>query len=287
MKNIKKIIDKNELFFSSKKIISAYYEESLKEPFYRENKFPSIKEIDGIKYHYNSHGHRCDEFKNNHLKKHILFAGCSETFGVCSPYGTAWPEYTYNFLDQENSGFFKLGHPGGGWQLILKSIMNYIDLFGDPDELYILFPNLERKIEPKKIGKEIFFLNIVYSPIESEEYYFNENGKYTENEYLYWFFEFKERMILFEKFCKLKNINLYWSTHMLKFSEELSAVNEFSRYVDLEINKMSDYILDEYSKKEIDAEGAILRSDGHAGYIAHKYWAKKFLDGKNKIDKKY
>jgi len=101
---------------------------------------------DDTHYLLNSKNFRCDEFKKNHDGLHILFGGCSCTLGTGNDLENVWAYKLYNEIKKENkvSGYYNLGHKGGGIISIIHTILLYIENYGKPDVLFLLLPNAER-----------------------------------------------------------------------------------------------------------------------------------------------
>ena len=59
-----------------------------------------IEKEDGSEYKINSHGYRCDEFTTNHKGKHVLFSGCSNTYGVGLKKEEVWAYKVYNKINK-------------------------------------------------------------------------------------------------------------------------------------------------------------------------------------------
>ena len=97
-------------------------------------------------YKTNSMGFRCDEFQQVHKETHILFAGCSITFGEAVPPDYVWAKKLYNKISLElgASGYYNVGTPGTSISEVVEAIRAYIDNFGEPDYIFCLLPNIER-----------------------------------------------------------------------------------------------------------------------------------------------
>lgn len=98
-------------------------------------------------YKVNSQGLRSDEFTIKHDSKlHVLFAGCSNTFGDGMLLEESYAYKTYKRLSEQAalSGFFNIGIPGGDPFEIFNQISKYIFSFGIPDILFINFPDKPR-----------------------------------------------------------------------------------------------------------------------------------------------
>ncbi len=97
-------------------------------------------------YKLNSYNFRSDEFTDVHDGKHILFAGCSVTFGDSLPIEHLWAYKLYNKIasKEKTSGFFNIGNPGSDAFQILLGIKEYIQKFGMPDVIFVNLPDLDR-----------------------------------------------------------------------------------------------------------------------------------------------
>lgn len=97
-------------------------------------------------YKTNSMGFRCDEFQQAHEKTHILFAGCSITFGEAVPPDYVWAKKLYDkiALEYDVSGYYNVGTPGTSISKVVQTIKAYIDNFGEPDYIFCLLPDTAR-----------------------------------------------------------------------------------------------------------------------------------------------
>jgi len=100
-------------------------------------------------YHLNSDGLRCDEFSDSHDKLHILFAGCSITFGDGLPIDLTWSKMVYKSISKQvpTSGYYNVAGPGFNHLDIYYQVFKYIELYGNPEYIFINFPDLERSID--------------------------------------------------------------------------------------------------------------------------------------------
>ena len=90
--------------------------------------------------------YRCDEFTKEHNGKHVIFAGCSFTAGEALEKEETWA-YKVHQKMQGTSGFFNIGVSGLSVTDIIDQVLKYIHNYGNPDEIYILFPNASRDLE--------------------------------------------------------------------------------------------------------------------------------------------
>jgi hypothetical protein len=105
-----------------------------------ENKIP------GVSYVLNKENFRSNDFITMHNSKHIVFAGCSNTFGTGNRYEDVWSYLLYNkILTQETcSGYFNLGAEGATIFEIIVNLYRYIRKYSKPDLIFLLLPNIER-----------------------------------------------------------------------------------------------------------------------------------------------
>jgi hypothetical protein len=160
----------------------------------------------GIVYNLNSDHFRSDEFIKKHKNKHILFAGCSNTFGEGVEYEKTWAYRLYKEISKEEelSGYFNLGASGASIFETLVNVQRYIRKYSMPDVIFLLFPEIERDI--RYFAKPEISLTTIISEL------------YKEFEYL----------------CKKSN-TLLLSTSWLNMDEEEMAkyyTKEYSSYVD-------------------------------------------------------
>lgn len=104
------------------------------------------KEKFGVEYNLNSEGLRSDNFKTFHDKKHILFAGCSNTFGVGTDYEKTWAYMLYQDIlkNEELDGYYNVGTNGSTIIEIIFQVCKYIEKYGAPDTIFLLLPEIER-----------------------------------------------------------------------------------------------------------------------------------------------
>jgi hypothetical protein len=233
---------------------------------------------------YNSYGWRCDEFiKEHNGKPHILFAGCSEALGEGAVVEDSWPHMLYTMLskDLDASGFFCLGVAGMGWIDIFSVIDQYIEEFGSPDYIFINLPNSQRYI----------------SYIEDYMSYGLSNG----GAYRYTVTKAKQQSIkdstsvigetnfipndisqidldlyirLFEKFCELKNIKLFWGSWDSRVTDINDRVTNKSKYV----VRLSPDKNEIFAIKEMNKNLTMSKPDGHQGTVFHYAWSEKLYN---------
>jgi hypothetical protein len=223
---------------------------------------------DGSEYKNNSYGFRCDEFINDHKQKHILFSGCSVTYGNGLKKEEIWAYQVYNKINKKEncSGYFNIAFSGNN---ILNSILNifkYCKKFGNPDTIFINLPNQNRFFnfdKDKKIYRIIQNKSLSdISNIETLTFY---------NYYL-----------MLEQYCNSNSIKLFsftWDGYDERnLNNEYESVNtafkkyNFKTFYYINQNQMSDSLFSlkqNYNNKFFD----IARDKLHRGIGAHMFWA--------------
>lgn len=199
--------------------------------------FLNVRDEKDITYIINNNGHRSDNFITDHKNKHVLFSGCSYTFGESLPYMENWSGKLYNkLIKKENlSGYFNLSYPGGGIDIIINNIYKYCNKYGNPNTIFLFLPEASRKM--------IWHNNKYYSVMSGNNNFYD----------LYWgkenaIYDIFHKIKNLENFCKNSGIKLFWST----WSEQDKAyykLLKFDRYINIEIN---DIINMSTNYKEID-----------------------------------
>lgn len=95
-----------------------------------------------ISYILNNYGFRCDDFNKENIKNSILVAGCSNTFGLGIPYDITWGNLLSNKMQSKN--FYNVGVVAASIQTIVNNCFYFIEEFGKPKALFILFPSIAR-----------------------------------------------------------------------------------------------------------------------------------------------
>lgn len=105
------------------------------------------REKDTTIYKKNKSFFRSEEFENRGSGgSTVIFSGCSVTFGEGHDLKDSYAYQVYTQLSkkQKMSGFFNIGVPGATGLQAITSIFDYIEIYGNPDIIIILFPPLER-----------------------------------------------------------------------------------------------------------------------------------------------
>jgi hypothetical protein len=197
----------------------------------------------------NSYNFRSDNFKNN-SKPHILFNGCSNTFGLGLYKNEMWSKIVYDKINH-NSGYFNLSVPGTG---IIDQIVNffkYFNTYGNPDVIFFNIPNLERFYTYENnvvINSEYDRKSLPILQLISYQYY-----------------------LMLEQYCKSNNINLFsfsWSPETEKF------MSFYFKNTFYKINSKDMYEKIYQYKNKSNEDFLIVARDGdHFGIGYNLYWA--------------
>ena len=119
-------------------IIPNIFEESLSGPSGKQ-KIPLRY---GLEADMNHDSHRSDDF-GQPSNKHILFLGCSETFGLGNRIEDIWSFKLKNMID-ESSKFFNLALVSGSMEEIISNAFAYFKIYGNPEIIFFLAPEMHR-----------------------------------------------------------------------------------------------------------------------------------------------
>jgi hypothetical protein len=235
-------------------------------------------------YNLNSYSYRSDEFIKSHKAKHLLFNGCSQTFGEGLDLEDTWSKIVYNYVDNKVScsGYFNIAFGGNNNFSIIKNTINYINEYGKPDIIVLNLTECWRGygvLNKKKFPDEKI-LN--YTQLQENV----KNKNIMESMSMYCFDIIK----LFAEYCKTNNIKLImfsWAYYepLKSFSlrDELtifgnSLLTNLKEYILITNKEVENYLLANSLKNNnndlfIQAEDNI-----HAGQGENLYWAHKVLE---------
>lgn len=248
-------------------------------------------EYDFVEYKVNKNGFRCDNFDAN-LKTNILFNGCSETMGEGGPLETSW---AYNLNSQSDcGGYYNLSIPGSGYDTIIDNTIRYFKKINIPKNLFILFPNIDRKIlYGPKVFRDENDQHIKYHeddimeyfdwPFQSIEYWDFIPKKYPSDfsindlEYKTLFAYRVKQIEMLEFLCNSLNINFRWSTYCKLDQENFNKINTFQNHLNFDHDKLEQYIF-KYEKNNPTIDYVVRKADGHNGLAWHNYVANIFQE---------
>lgn len=235
----------------------------LPKQFMKDNPGTSINDL-------NSFGYRSDEFKKEHEGLHILFSGCSYTWGSGLLVEESWPKILYNKISSEVecSGYFNLGFPGSGIKIQTVDMIKYCETYGKPDIIFFNVTDLWRffglrldqktgdPLDPPVIGNAFIKFEKKLQPL----------FRFLGYQYYY----------MFEKYCKEAGIKLYafsWK-HNHFFNDlskmENSSIDRFYSYAEEEmINFVTQYEIENPDKKYL----RVARDRQHYGVAFNEFWS--------------
>lgn len=217
---------------------------------------------------------RSEEFKKIHDGKHILFMGCSETEGSNHGLDETWAFILYNKikLNEKLSGYFNISKIGVGIDLQILNLLEYIDKFSKPDEIFFLVPETIRSFNTVK--NENLNIEINYTNFHGrEDEYETEIISDTHLKNIIF-------LRFLESFCKNSNIKLIWSTWNPELENVFLQLN-FENYLNLNCNFMDEIIkknFELYADQNKSVEYNLMKKDGHKGLFFHNYWATMFYN---------
>jgi hypothetical protein len=216
-----------------------------------------FKDEEDVIYKYNNDGFRCDDFlpaKNRTL----VFSGCSEGEGIGGNLSESWPKIVYDGINHNSyyDGFFNLSCDNFGYNEIIDNCIAYVNKYGKPKAFIILFPDISRAITWNSNNAQYAndWINIK-----------REITDYDKDRMMSHIFNFINKISIFEEYCSVANIDLYWSTTSEEDMNMAKSLGIFKNFVFL------DYI-------KYPIEGELEKRDGHAGYAYHLSWAKNLID---------
>ena len=215
----------------------------------------------------NSLNFRCDEFIKNHEGLHIVFTGCSNTWGTGLKYEEGWAYKTYKKISEETkcSGYFNLGILGSSLQVQVFNLFRYFKKYGNPDVVFINFPDLLR-------------------------FYYYKDGTYFDGFYekssepILKFLAFQYYLML-DQYCKSNNIKLYsftWIAAQQKVPARHTIIEvplkSFDTYYPIDSKDINTYVQKQkvLYKKNKFLEYA--RDDAHPGIAFNDYWSNFIYD---------
>ncbi len=247
-----------------------------------------------IDLHINSYGFRCEEFveKDKHDGMHLLFAGCSVTWGDATKGDEVWAKVVYDRISavHKTSGYFNIGFPGMSIIQEIFWIMKYCKKFGNPDVIFFLMPDVGRFVNVGTIGdsQEIILGS---SLMRSEDKKFDPNPLILSSYFIF------EAYMMLEEYCKASEITLISSTWSDNPKEEIKHKenhihptnallrNKFDTFVNpVEYNGINkgEWVY-EYNTKH--PESTLRAIDGiHPGSAEHAFFAQIMLTRYNEIN---
>lgn len=214
---------------------------------------------------FNDYGYRSDQFSKSHDGKHILFAGCSQTFGFALMQEEMWSRILYEKINETTkcSGYFNLSVSGSGIQFIISNIFKYFKNFGNPDYIFLNLPDNLRFIG--YISETDTYNKITFKTkdIEVQRFFSLINYHYY---------------LMLEEYCNTNKIKLYsvtWNVDEPKYYNTNDLFNNFKTFIHIDSKKMhSDIVNDEH--KYDSQYYYYARDNAHDGF-GYNIWLANFL----------
>lgn len=207
-----------------------------------------------LKKEISSLGFRSDEFTTTHNGKHILFLGCSYTWGTGLYIDEVWSKILYNEISkkEKTSGFFNLGIPGDSIYSSITNAFKYFKNFGNPDVIFFNVQEIGRfyvynKFK-NKIHKATMSDNEVLNILAYQHYY------------------------MLEQYCNKNNIKLISFTWDLDNKENI--LKKFNTFYSLSPDQVSDFVLKYSTENPLEENCLTARDRSHLGKAYHLYWSK-------------
>ena len=218
---------------------------------------------------------RSDNFIKNHDKSHVVFSGCSNTWGSGILKEELWTYKLYKLISQnkECSGYFNLGIVGASTASIIINLFKYFKVYGNPDFIFINFPDLLRFFCYDEINKKY-----------SDAFYQKNSQEMLKLINFNYYF-------MLEEYCKSNNIQLYsfsWTKAKQNFLFTHEVIeNPFSSFKTYYEIDSKDMYYNLKKEKNLDKDNEYLefsRDKMHPGASFHGYWSnfiyKKYIQNK-------
>ena len=211
----------------------------------------------------NDFNFRSDNFKDIHKDLHILFTGCSNTWGFALYKEEMWSKILYNKIKNSNktSGYFNLSVPGTSILSQITNLFKYFNKYGNPDVIFFNMPDPLRFYSYKNRLIDSFYSQESLPVLKLLIY---------------------QNYLMLEQYCKSNNIKLFsfsWCKDTEDFMSQLFKKTYYCLGVDYE--DLENYLY-EYKNKTNDIYTITARDGNHPGTGYNSYWAnfmyKKYLD---------
>lgn len=241
---------------------------------------------------FNSLGFRSEEFSNTHLGEHILFAGCSETFGVGLSLTETWSYKLFKKISElrETSGYYNLSDGGIGFATIIPNIFKYCLDYGNPSTIFVNLPNVLRFYT---------FIDGVYHYDSSIERSLGLAFRDTDSrqaEFHKYYILYYQYYLMLEAFCVTNKINLFsfsWDINSHDQKEKVLCTQDifkefgFDTFYQVDKDKLYLYV-EEWIKNNKDYEDLAItaRDNQHSGIAINDFWSemmfKSYIDRTSK-----
>lgn len=162
-----------------------------------------------------------DGFRSQHFREltqdniNVLYGGCSWTFGEGLPEDYTWVRLLTDKIDtlhpDKKACYYNTGFMGSSIQLIVKNIIGFCKTYGNPDYIFICFPDIARSIYWSTYNEKYvkMFPNVNQfrtkmgpDQLEYSKNYIHENNVLIAADYIRYL----------EDYCSLNGIKLLWNS---------------------------------------------------------------------------
>ena len=216
----------------------------------------------------NSNGYRCDDFVKDHNEKHIVFTGCSVTWGTGLEINETWSKKIYDLINKKNpcSGYFNLAIPGSSIVNQIFDLFKYFNEYGNPDCVFINMPDIFR-----------FYSYVRDTNIINDSLYDTKSRELLKLLAFQYYF-------MLHKYCETNNIKLfatswYGPEGFFKVEEEekdkkfTDQFKIFNTFYEVDLDKLLGSVFDYKIKNPDDEYVEFARDNEHFGIGYHQYWA--------------
>lgn len=223
---------------------------------------------------------RCDNFSKLHNGKHLLFSGCSVTYGQGLYVSETWSKKLYDLIKEKDqvSGYYNIGTPGRSVQDIVSSVFKYCNTYGNPDIIFIDLPDLDRlylldeKVNDATASCNTENINFLLDNGRHGAYHGKGNRHMAELRYYVY-----QYLMMLEVYCKSNNIQLYVFSYANGTSSFFKKCDLDNFYI-LDENKIKKEIHSYVSDNKDDEFSLVARDKEHLGTAFHEAWSKVLFE---------
>lgn len=221
-----------------------------------------------------------DTFTNQHLNKHIIFAGCSITYGQGLTREDTWAYKVYSKISQTESlsGYFNVAMPGASPLEAIDRIYKYIRSYGIPQQIFLFLPDLKRDLNyAKDLNAAV---SLVYSAYLHLDTFCNLlNIKLITST---WSDKIQDRKKKLFPTADEKRNSPHWSIQV--DGDISSLLKPFDSFYEIDTKEMQQAVFEyDMSKTGLAKSNSLEAPDygRHPGTSFHDYWADFMLDKYN------
>jgi hypothetical protein len=245
IKNFSLNSDTDDIFFNQYPMTKVLEYKNWTKKFKEGNQWCLENELNNFNF-------RSDNFKNTHDDLHILFTGCSNTWGFSLYKEEMWSKILYDKIKNLNdtSGYFNLSVPGTSALSQITNIFKYFNKYGNPNIVFFNMPDPLR------------FYSYENRLIDSN---YNHESLPVLQLLVY------QNYLMLEQYCNSNNIKLFsfsWSENTENFMYKLFK----KTYYVINKKNITNYLY-EYSNKTNDPYAISARDGNHFGTGYNLYWA--------------